>query len=176
MQIPSTQGSHTLPLPHPSSLTKLFSLAPLLPLSSLFSLNAALSHSSSLTPFLYHTPFPQSSSRIPLLSHTPPLPHLSSPTPLISLHIPPQITFKENLGTEGRGGYFDGFGIIRDVIQNHLLQVVGEEWRWEGDGCWVELVDDQGRGWRNAVDVIGLDAMWWAGRWGGWGWAGGLGW
>lgn len=30
--------------------------------------------------------------------------------------------FKEDLGTGGRGGYFDGFGIIRDIIQNHLLQ------------------------------------------------------
>ncbi|KAI7894910.1 glucose-6-phosphate dehydrogenase [Mucor mucedo] len=35
-----------------------------------------------------------------------------------------QITFKEPFGTEGRGGYFDEFGIIRDVIQNHLLQVL----------------------------------------------------
>ncbi|CAO3703613.1 unnamed protein product [Rhizopus stolonifer] len=35
-----------------------------------------------------------------------------------------QITFKEPFGTEGRGGYFDAFGIIRDVIQNHLLQVL----------------------------------------------------
>jgi len=33
------------------------------------------------------------------------------------------ITFKENIGTEGRGGYFDEFGIIRDVMQNHLLQI-----------------------------------------------------
>jgi len=33
-----------------------------------------------------------------------------------------QITFKEDLGTDGRGGYFDGFGIVRDIIQNHLLQ------------------------------------------------------
>jgi len=37
-----------------------------------------------------------------------------------------QITFKEPFGTEGRGGYFDEFGIIRDVCQNrtswrHLL-------------------------------------------------------
>ena len=24
----------------------------------------------------------------------------------------------------GRGGYFDEFGIIRDVMQNHLLQVM----------------------------------------------------
>jgi glucose-6-phosphate 1-dehydrogenase len=33
------------------------------------------------------------------------------------------ITFKEDIGTEGRGGYFDTFGIIRDVMQNHLLQI-----------------------------------------------------
>mmetsp|Transcript_66644 Transcript_66644/g.117828 ORF Transcript_66644/g.117828 Transcript_66644/m.117828 type:complete len:547 (+) Transcript_66644:55-1695(+) len=35
-----------------------------------------------------------------------------------------QIIFKENFGTAGRGGYFDGFGIIRDIMQNHLLQVL----------------------------------------------------
>eukprot|EP01114_Cavostelium_apophysatum_P022865 TRINITY_DN841_c0_g1_i4.p1 TRINITY_DN841_c0_g1~~TRINITY_DN841_c0_g1_i4.p1 ORF type:complete len:550 (-),score=167.59 TRINITY_DN841_c0_g1_i4:90-1739(-) len=34
------------------------------------------------------------------------------------------ITFKEDIGTEGRGGYFDSFGIIRDVMQNHLLQIL----------------------------------------------------
>ncbi|CAM9134606.1 unnamed protein product [Choristocarpus tenellus] len=34
-----------------------------------------------------------------------------------------QFTFKEDFGTEGRGGYFDNYGIIRDVIQNHLIQV-----------------------------------------------------
>lgn len=34
-----------------------------------------------------------------------------------------KITFKENFGTEGRAGYFDEFGIIRDVMQNHLLQL-----------------------------------------------------
>ncbi|KAF9919758.1 Glucose-6-phosphate 1-dehydrogenase [Linnemannia zychae] len=35
-----------------------------------------------------------------------------------------QITFKEKIGTQGRGGYFDEFGIIRDVMQNHLLQIL----------------------------------------------------
>jgi len=35
-----------------------------------------------------------------------------------------QIIFKEPFGTEGRGGYFDDYGIIRDVIQNHLLQIM----------------------------------------------------
>lgn len=34
------------------------------------------------------------------------------------------ISFKENFGTEGRGGYFDEFGIIRDIMQNHLLQIL----------------------------------------------------
>jgi len=34
------------------------------------------------------------------------------------------IIFKEDIGTEGRGGYFDEFGIIRDVIQNHLIQIL----------------------------------------------------
>lgn len=34
------------------------------------------------------------------------------------------ISFKEDIGTEGRGGYFDEFGIIRDVMQNHLAQIL----------------------------------------------------
>lgn len=34
------------------------------------------------------------------------------------------LTFKEPFGTDGRGGYFDKYGIIRDIIQNHLLQVL----------------------------------------------------
>ncbi|KAF2361080.1 Glucose-6-phosphate dehydrogenase C-terminal [Trinorchestia longiramus] len=34
------------------------------------------------------------------------------------------ISFKEPFGTQGRGGYFDDFGIIRDVMQNHLLQIL----------------------------------------------------
>lgn len=32
-----------------------------------------------------------------------------------------QISFKEPFGTEGRGGYFDEFGIIRDILQNREL-------------------------------------------------------
>eukprot|EP00879_Flechtneria_rotunda_P017147 GHRR01017958.1.p1 GENE.GHRR01017958.1~~GHRR01017958.1.p1 ORF type:complete len:482 (+),score=136.79 GHRR01017958.1:223-1668(+) len=35
-----------------------------------------------------------------------------------------QISFKEDFGTQGRGGYFDSYGIIRDVIQNHLTQLL----------------------------------------------------
>merc|ERR1719240_730027 len=35
-----------------------------------------------------------------------------------------RITFKEDFGTEGRGGYFTNYGIIRDILQNHLMQVL----------------------------------------------------
>ncbi|KAI9478041.1 MAG: glucose-6-phosphate dehydrogenase [Benjaminiella poitrasii] len=34
-----------------------------------------------------------------------------------------QITLKESLSTVGRGGYFDEYGVIRDVMQNHLMQL-----------------------------------------------------
>jgi glucose-6-phosphate 1-dehydrogenase len=35
-----------------------------------------------------------------------------------------QITVSETLGVEGRGGYYDSSGAIRDILQNHLLQLV----------------------------------------------------
>jgi glucose-6-phosphate 1-dehydrogenase len=36
-----------------------------------------------------------------------------------------QITMAEKFGVEGRGSFYEETGVIRDVIQNHLLQVVG---------------------------------------------------
>jgi len=36
-----------------------------------------------------------------------------------------QITMAEQFGIQGRGKFYDETGTIRDVIQNHLLQVVG---------------------------------------------------
>jgi glucose-6-phosphate 1-dehydrogenase len=35
-----------------------------------------------------------------------------------------QVTLAEEFGTEGRAGFYDGVGAVRDVLQNHLLQVV----------------------------------------------------
>lgn len=35
-----------------------------------------------------------------------------------------QITHNEALGTEGRAGYYDGAGALRDMIQSHLLQLL----------------------------------------------------
>ena len=36
-----------------------------------------------------------------------------------------QVTMAESFGVEGRGSFYDESGAIRDVIQNHLLQIVG---------------------------------------------------
>lgn len=35
-----------------------------------------------------------------------------------------QITMAEDIGISGRAGYYDGIGAARDVIQNHLLQLL----------------------------------------------------
>jgi len=34
-----------------------------------------------------------------------------------------QVTMAEQFGVEGRGSFYDGVGAVRDVVQNHLLQV-----------------------------------------------------
>jgi glucose-6-phosphate 1-dehydrogenase len=34
-----------------------------------------------------------------------------------------QITMSETIGVEGRGSFYDSVGVVRDVMQNHLLQV-----------------------------------------------------
>jgi len=36
-----------------------------------------------------------------------------------------QITMAESFGVEGRGSFYEESGAIRDVIQNHMLQVIG---------------------------------------------------
>jgi glucose-6-phosphate 1-dehydrogenase len=35
-----------------------------------------------------------------------------------------QITMAENFGVQGRGGFYDATGTVRDVVQNHLFQVL----------------------------------------------------
>ena len=35
-----------------------------------------------------------------------------------------EITAAESVGVEGRGGYYDGAGALRDMVQNHLMQVL----------------------------------------------------
>ena len=36
-----------------------------------------------------------------------------------------EITSAESIGVEGRGGYYDESGALRDMLQNHLLQLAG---------------------------------------------------
>ncbi|NBZ96460.1 MAG: glucose-6-phosphate dehydrogenase, partial [Proteobacteria bacterium] len=36
-----------------------------------------------------------------------------------------QITMAESFGVQGRGAFYDATGCLRDVIENHLMQVVG---------------------------------------------------
>src|SRR5450759_745851 len=53
-----------------------------------------------------------------------------------------QITVAEQLGVENRGSYYDHAGALRDMIQNHLMQLLCliameppvsfDNWRWQG--------------------------------------------
>ena len=42
-----------------------------------------------------------------------------------------QITVSESIGVEGRGGYYDKSGAMRDMVQNHLMQLAVPD----GDGA-----------------------------------------
>ena len=35
-----------------------------------------------------------------------------------------QIVLSESVGVEGRGGYYDSYGSLRDVVQNHMLELL----------------------------------------------------
>src|SRR5689334_9312139 len=35
-----------------------------------------------------------------------------------------QITVAESIGVEGRGGYYERAGALRDMVQNHLMQLL----------------------------------------------------
>ena len=35
-----------------------------------------------------------------------------------------QITMAEKFGIQGRGAFYDGVGAMRDVVQNHLMQIL----------------------------------------------------
>ena len=53
----------------------------------------------------------------------------AAPTPTLiltlALTLALELTpFKEAIGVAGRAGYFDEYGIIRDIVQNHLMQVL----------------------------------------------------
>jgi glucose-6-phosphate 1-dehydrogenase len=56
-----------------------------------------------------------------------------------------QITMTEPMGVEGRGGFYEEAGVVRDVFQNHLLQLLAlvamePPARWEADAVRDEKV------------------------------------
>src|SRR4051794_23878336 len=89
-----------------------------------------------------------------------------------------QITMAEDIGIGGRAGYYDGIGAARDVIQNHLLQLLAltameepvsfnaRDLRGEKEKVLsaVQIPDDIGRdtargqythGWQGEEEVVG---------------------
>jgi len=54
-----------------------------------------------------------------------------------------EVDWRENIGVEGRGGYFDNYGIIRDVVQNHLLQLIALIAMKEPDSLNADAVRDR---------------------------------
>jgi glucose-6-phosphate 1-dehydrogenase len=53
------------------------------------------------------------------------------------------ITMAEAFGVEGRGSFYEETGVIRDVIQNHLLQIVGYLAMEPPSAAWREAVRDE---------------------------------
>ena len=54
-----------------------------------------------------------------------------------------QITMAENFGVAGRGKFYDEAGCIRDVVQNHLLQVVAFLAMEPPTGMYAESLRDE---------------------------------
>jgi glucose-6-phosphate 1-dehydrogenase len=54
-----------------------------------------------------------------------------------------QITMAEDFGVEGRGKFYDQTGAVRDVVQNHLLQVLTNIAMEPPPGLDVELLRDE---------------------------------
>jgi glucose-6-phosphate 1-dehydrogenase len=54
-----------------------------------------------------------------------------------------QITMAESFGVEGRGKFYEEAGAIRDVIQNHMLQVVGLLAMEPPVGTYAESIRDE---------------------------------
>jgi glucose-6-phosphate 1-dehydrogenase len=54
-----------------------------------------------------------------------------------------QITMAESFGVKGRGRFYEETGVIRDVIQNHLLQIVSYLSMEAPSGTYAEAIRDE---------------------------------
>jgi glucose-6-phosphate 1-dehydrogenase len=70
-----------------------------------------------------------------------------------------QITMAENFGVKGRGKFYEETGVVRDVIQNHLLQVVSYLAMEAPSSTYYEAIrDEQAKVLRN-VRPMSVDHM-----------------
>ena len=71
-----------------------------------------------------------------------------------------QITMSEKFGVTGRGGFYEETGVIRDVIQNHLLQVVSYLGMEAPSSTWPEAIrDEQAKVLRNVRPLSADDVV-----------------
>ena len=54
-----------------------------------------------------------------------------------------QITMAEDFGVKGRGKFYEETGVVRDVVQNHLLQVVSYLAMEAPSSMWSEAIRDE---------------------------------
>jgi glucose-6-phosphate 1-dehydrogenase len=54
-----------------------------------------------------------------------------------------QVTLAESFGVAGRGGFYDSVGAVRDVVQNHLLQVIALLAMEPPVGDWADALRDE---------------------------------
>ncbi len=54
-----------------------------------------------------------------------------------------QITMAESFGVKGRGKFYEETGVVRDVIQNHLLQIVSYLAMEAPSSMWAEAIRDE---------------------------------
>jgi len=71
-----------------------------------------------------------------------------------------QITMAEDFGVNGRGAFYEEAGVIRDVIQNHLLQMVSYLAMEAPSSMWPEAVrDEQAKVLRNVRPLSAADLV-----------------
>jgi len=71
-----------------------------------------------------------------------------------------QITMAESFGVKGRGKFYEETGVIRDVIQNHLLQIVSYLSMEAPSGMYAEAIrDEQAKVLRNVRPLDAADMV-----------------
>jgi glucose-6-phosphate 1-dehydrogenase len=70
-----------------------------------------------------------------------------------------QITMAESFGVKGRGRFYDETGVIRDVIQNHLLQVVSYLAMEAPSSTYAEAIRDEQAKVLRTVRPLSVDHM-----------------